>query len=73
MPVLPRLPEHRLHLVRHHRLTDGDDRSGAGKEEAERMAVRVAEDPHVLLGLVLLQRRSQGASSLGLRLQVVDL
>ncbi len=37
------------------------------------MTVRVAEDPYALLGLVLLQRRAQGASPLGLRIQVVDL
>lgn len=37
------------------------------------MAVRVAEDPKVLLRLMLLQRRAQGASPFGLRLQVIDL
>lgn len=37
------------------------------------MAVRVAEDAHVLLRLVFLQRRAQGAGPFGLRLQVVDL
>ncbi len=37
------------------------------------MTVRIAEDPYVLPGLVLLQRRAQGTDPLGLRLQAVDL
>lgn len=37
------------------------------------MTMRVTEYPYSLLRLVLLQRRAQGASSLGLHFEVVDL
>lgn len=37
------------------------------------MAVRVAENPYILLRLVILQRGAQSTCPLGLRLQVVHL
>lgn len=47
--------------------------SGAREEKAERVTVWIAQDTHVLLRLVLLQRRAQGAGPRGLRFQIVDL
>jgi hypothetical protein len=52
---------------------DTREGSSAREEEAERVTVRVTQDAYALLRLVLLPRRTQGASSLCLRVQVVDL